>query len=143
MVLVAHHPEKDIIRAQLKQNLVLKLMTADEMMELESYLVVVDCQKGDCLLHQGDLEMEQYFILDGILKRVVANKQGKQMILRFADEKNMERAMPHGGLRPQRRTASWRSPKPALRSCRFRSGLHSWSATQISSRRSSTKSCTT
>ena len=34
--------------------------------------------------------MEQYFILDGILKRVVANKEGKEMILRFADERDME-----------------------------------------------------
>ncbi len=25
------------------------------------------CQKGDCLLHQGIYEMEQYFILDGVL----------------------------------------------------------------------------
>ncbi|HUL42389.1 MAG TPA: Crp/Fnr family transcriptional regulator [Burkholderiales bacterium] len=90
MVLVAHHPEKSIIRAQLKQNVVLKLMTADERVELEAHLVVVDCQKGECLLHQGDLEMEQYFILDGILKRVVANQQGRQMILRFADECNIE-----------------------------------------------------
>jgi CRP-like cAMP-binding protein len=34
--------------------------------------------------------MEQYFIIDGILKRVVANQEGKEMILRFADEKDME-----------------------------------------------------
>ena len=34
--------------------------------------------------------MEQYFILDGILKRVVANTEGKEMILRFADEREME-----------------------------------------------------
>ena len=34
--------------------------------------------------------MEQYFILDGILKRVVTNPEGKEMILRFADERDME-----------------------------------------------------
>ena len=34
--------------------------------------------------------MEQYFILDGILKRVVANPEGKEMILRFADERDMD-----------------------------------------------------
>ena len=34
--------------------------------------------------------MEQYFILDGILKRVVSNAEGKEMILRFADEHDME-----------------------------------------------------
>ena len=34
--------------------------------------------------------MEQYFLLDGILKRVVANQQGREMILRFADAGAME-----------------------------------------------------
>lgn len=34
--------------------------------------------------------MEQYFILEGILKRVVTNQQAKEMILRFADERDVE-----------------------------------------------------
>ncbi len=34
--------------------------------------------------------MSQYFILDGILKRVVSNPEGKEMILRFACERDME-----------------------------------------------------
>ena len=34
--------------------------------------------------------MEQYFVLDGILKRVVSNDQAKEMILRFSDERDME-----------------------------------------------------
>ena len=65
-------------------------MTARQMAELEPHLVIVDCHKGDFLLHQGVHEMEQYFILDGILKRVVTNQEGKEMILRFADERDME-----------------------------------------------------
>ena len=52
--------------------------------------MIVDGHKGDFLLYQGVREMEQYFILDGILKRVVSNKEGKEMILRFADEREME-----------------------------------------------------
>ena len=68
----------------------LKEMSDAEHAALESELVVVDCQKGDALLHQGVHEMEQYFILDGILKRVVANQQAKEMILRFAAERDME-----------------------------------------------------
>lgn len=52
--------------------------------------MIVDGNKGDFLLHQGVREMEQYFILDGILKRVVSNPEGKEMILRFADEHDME-----------------------------------------------------
>lgn len=94
--LIAHaspvhdHPERNVIRVQLAQNMVLKGMTAGQSAELESHLLVVDCQKGDYLLSQGVYEMEQYFILDGVLKRVVSNQEAKEMILRFADERDME-----------------------------------------------------
>lgn len=87
---VENHQDRNIIRVQLKQNIVLQGMTASESAELEPHLVVVDCQKGALLLHQGVREMEQYFILDGILKRVVTNPQAKEMILRFADERDIE-----------------------------------------------------
>jgi CRP-like cAMP-binding protein len=90
MSLVANHPEKNIIRVQLTQNIVLKELDEKAIAALEPYLTVVDCQKGDFLLHQGVHEMEQYFILDGILKRMVSNQQAKEMILRFADERSME-----------------------------------------------------
>ncbi|MBA3596330.1 MAG: Crp/Fnr family transcriptional regulator [Methylibium sp.] len=101
MSAVKNHPEKNIIRVQLTQNVVLHGMSESQSSELEPHLVVVDCQKGDFLLHQGVREMAQYFILDGILKRVVANAQGKEMILRFADERDMETSY-----------AAWRLGKP-------------------------------
>jgi CRP/FNR family transcriptional regulator, dissimilatory nitrate respiration regulator len=87
---IENHPEKNVIRVQLTQNAVLKELTVPERKELEQLLVVVDCPKGDFLLHQGVHEMEQYFVLDGILKRVVSNDQAKEMILRFSDERDME-----------------------------------------------------
>ena len=102
MSLVANHPEKNVIRVQLRQNVGLKLMSANEMIELEPDLVVVECAKGECLLHQGDHEMEQYFILDGVLKRVVTNKEAKEMILRFAAERDIETSY-----------AAWRLKTPA------------------------------
>jgi CRP-like cAMP-binding protein len=34
--------------------------------------------------------MEQYFVLDGILKRIVSSADAKEMILRFALEKDIE-----------------------------------------------------
>src|SRR4030095_1915727 len=86
---VDSHPERNIIRVQLAHNISLKGMTAAQMVELEPHLVIVDCQKGEALLHQGVHEMEQYFILDGVLKRVVSNQDGKEMILRFTDEGDM------------------------------------------------------
>ncbi len=87
---VENHPEKNVIRVQLTQNVILSELTSDERTELEQLLTVVDCHKGDYLLHQGVHDMGQYFVLDGILKRVVANDKAKEMILRFADERDME-----------------------------------------------------
>jgi CRP-like cAMP-binding protein len=87
---IENHGERNVIRVQLRQNLVLKEMTDDERAVLEPLLTVVDCGKGEVLLHQGVHEMEQYFVLDGILKRVVANSAAKEMILRFADERDVE-----------------------------------------------------
>lgn len=87
---IENHPEKNVIRVQLTQNAVLSELTGSERKELEQLLVVVDCPKGDFLLHQGVHDMEQYFVLDGILKRVVSNDQAKEMILRFSDERDME-----------------------------------------------------
>ena len=124
MSLVANHPEKNIIRVQLTQNVVLKNMSDNGIAALEPHLVVVDCHKGDFLLHQGVHEMEQYFILDGILKRVVTNSQAKEMILRFADARDMETSY-----------AAWRlkTPTPYSIVCVTRARvaklpLHQWVA---------------
>ena len=87
---LSDHPDKNVIRVQLAQNTVLQDMTAAQSAELEALLVIVDGQKGEALLEQGVHDMEQYFLLEGILKRVVANEAGKEMILRFADERDME-----------------------------------------------------
>ena len=84
------HPERNVIRAQLAQNIVLKEMLDGEREELEPHLLVVDCAKGDSLLDQGVHDMEQYFVLDGVLKRVVTNANAKEMILRFANEHDIE-----------------------------------------------------
>jgi CRP-like cAMP-binding protein len=99
---IEKHPERNVIRVQLAHNVVLKGLTAAQMAELEPHLVVVDCQKGEALLNQGVHEMEQYFILDGILKRVVSNQEAKEIILRFADEGQMETSY-----------AAWRLGTPA------------------------------
>ena len=89
-IAIDKHPERNVIRVELRQNVVLKEMTDGERSELEHEFVVVDCAKGDFLLHQGVHEMEQYFVLDGLLKRAVTNADGKEMILRFAAVRDME-----------------------------------------------------
>src|SRR2546423_11996366 len=90
MPLFPLHTDAGIIRLQLRQNLALRHFTAAQWQELEPLLEIEDYPKGDTLEHQGDHSMEQYFILDGILKRVVSNAQGKEMILRFAAESDID-----------------------------------------------------
>ena len=87
---IATHPQRNTIRLQLKQNLILREMPAGAFDELERKLEIADCRKGDPLVRQGAKGMEQFFVLEGILKRVVTNPRGKEMILRFAAEKDME-----------------------------------------------------
>ena len=87
---VASHPEHNVIRVQLRQNEVLGELPDDDRDALEAMLDVVDGNKGDVLVHQGVRDMEQFFILDGMLKRVVSNPEGKEMILRFAAEGDIE-----------------------------------------------------
>ncbi len=102
------HPERNVIRLELRQNVVLKEMTEPQRQELERHLLVLDCAKGDFLLHQGVHEMEQYFVIEGLLKRAVTNADAKEMILRFADARDIETSY-----------AAWRlnTPTPYSISC--------------------------
>ncbi len=85
------HPESSVIRLQLRQNAVIKGLSEAEIGELEPYLEIVECHKHDTLVPQGvHEEMGQYFVLEGVLKRVVSNKAAKEMILRFAQEREIE-----------------------------------------------------
>src|ERR1700693_5734987 len=102
MTLLVNHPQRPEIRERLRQNIVLRRIPAQSFDELEAALSVVDYRKGDVLLSQGAHEMEQYFVLDGILKRVVASPEGKEMILRFAKEDDMDTSY-----------AAWRVRTPA------------------------------
>ena len=90
MTLLANHPQRSDIRERLRQNIVLRRLDAAAFEELEASLAIMDYKKGDVLLSQGAHDMEQYFVIDGILKRVVASPEGKEMILRFAQEDDMD-----------------------------------------------------
>jgi CRP-like cAMP-binding protein len=90
MTILDKHPEKNLIRLQLSQNIVLQSLDQNSMAELESSLEISDLKKSEILLRQGSYQMEQYFVLDGILKRIVSSADAKEMILRFAIEKDIE-----------------------------------------------------
>ena len=87
---IQSHPQHNTIRLQLRQSLVLSDMPLQAWAELEPQLEIAEFSKGDLLVHQGHSAMEQIFILDGILKRVVSDAKGKEMILRFAAETDMD-----------------------------------------------------
>jgi CRP-like cAMP-binding protein len=90
MTALVRHPEFSVLRLLLRRNSVLKKLSREAWDELEPQLDIADFGKGAALEHQGDRSMEQYFILDGILKRVVSNPEGREMILRFAAEDDID-----------------------------------------------------
>lgn len=90
MSAIVTHPQRNTIRLQLKQNLILREMPVPAWNELEPQFEIAEYRKGEPLIRQGSNNMEQFFILEGILKRVVSNPQGKEMILRFAAETDMD-----------------------------------------------------
>lgn len=90
MTVIANHPQRNTLRMQLRENLLLRDMTSAQWQALEPQLAVVDYRKGDPLVRQGDEEMEQLFVLEGMVKRVVSNPEGHEMILRFAAETEMD-----------------------------------------------------
>ncbi len=99
MTALLAHPQRNSVRLQLRQNQALQGMTNAQWAELEPLLVVADYRKGDPLVRQGDEDMEQFFILEGMLKRVVSNPEGREMILRFAADTEMDTSYAAGKLR--------------------------------------------
>jgi CRP-like cAMP-binding protein len=102
MASLATHPQRNSIRLLLRRNQLLQGMSQAQWAELEPLLSIADYRKGDPLVRQGDEEMEQFFILEGMLKRVVSNPQGREMILRFAAEGEIDTSY-----------AAWRLRTPA------------------------------
>ncbi len=107
MTLLTSHPQRDAIRAQLARNIVLRTLKPRAFTELEKHLIIAEYKKADLLLGQGEHHMEQYFVIEGVLKRVVSNQEGKEMILRFSKEDDMDTSY-----------AAWRLRTPAPYSIR-------------------------
>src|SRR5258707_14268205 len=90
MTALASHPQRNSLRLLVRRNRAREGMSAAQWGELEPLIAIADYRKGDPLVRQGDEEMEQFFILEGMVKRVVSNPQGREMILRFAAESEMD-----------------------------------------------------
>ena len=65
--------------------------SGEDRAELETHLSIFDGHKGDFLLYQGVREMEQYFILDGILKLYIEEHKEVDAIV----EEGFDREWPH------------------------------------------------
>ena len=92
MANLANHPQRNTLRLKLRENLLLRDLRPDQWSDLEPLLTVGEYRKGERLVRQGDEEMVQFFILEGMVKRVVSNPEGHEMILRFAAETEMDTA---------------------------------------------------
>jgi len=125
---IVNHPQRNTIRLQLKQNLMLREIPVAAWEDLEPQLEIAEYRKGEPLVRQGSTNMEQFFILDGILKRVVSNPQGKEMILRFAAETDMDTSYAAWRMKTPIPTASPQSPRSAWRGSRCPTGSNSWNA---------------
>ncbi|MCX7961091.1 MAG: Crp/Fnr family transcriptional regulator [Burkholderiales bacterium] len=90
MTALVNHPQRQSLRLQLRENLLLRDLKPEQWAALEPLLAIGEYRKGEPLVRQGDEEMEQFFILEGMVKRVVSNPEGHEMILRFAAEREMD-----------------------------------------------------
>ncbi|HJV71453.1 Crp/Fnr family transcriptional regulator [Ideonella sp.] len=88
--LLTNHPQCHFLRLQVKRHPLLSELDDAALEELAEMLVVQDGQRGECLLEQGEHELRQYFVLEGLLKRIVTSPQGREMTLRFAGEGDFE-----------------------------------------------------
>lgn len=84
------HPQRHTIRLQLRRHPLLAESDEQALEELQQALCVQDGHRGECLLGQGDGEWHQFFVLEGMLKRVVTSPEGREVALRFAGAGDME-----------------------------------------------------
>lgn len=87
---LSNHPLRKTIGCQLKSHPLLTGLDDAAHAELAGLLSVHEGQRGERLLEQGSRDLHQFFVLEGLLKRVVSSAQGREMTLRFAAEQDME-----------------------------------------------------
>src|SRR5688572_24404001 len=84
------HPERHTIRLQLKRHPLFAEFDEPTLAALVPALTIQDGHRGECLLAQGERDWRQFFVLEGLLKRVVTSPEGREVALRFAGEGDME-----------------------------------------------------
>lgn len=87
---LAAHPLHNCIGLQLRSHPLLSSLDAEACGELFGMIEVQECFRGERLLEQGSRDLRHFFVLEGMLKRVVASAEGREMTLHFAGEREME-----------------------------------------------------
>jgi CRP-like cAMP-binding protein len=84
------HPRRHFLGLQLARHPLLCELEEAALAELVELLEMHDTCRGERMLEQGSRELRQYFVLEGLLKRMVTSPQGREMTLRFAGEGDFE-----------------------------------------------------
>jgi CRP-like cAMP-binding protein len=87
---LSNHPQRHFLRLQLMRNPLLAGLDEAQVAPLLEHVVVQEAHRGERLLEQGGRELRQFFVLEGLIKRVVCSPQGREMTLRFAGEGDFE-----------------------------------------------------
>jgi CRP-like cAMP-binding protein len=84
------HVLRNTIRLKLRAQPVLQVLDEMAFAELAELLVVHEGLRGERLLEQGRGDLRQFFVIEGLLKRVVTSPEGREMTLHFAGEGDFE-----------------------------------------------------
>lgn len=87
---LAHHPLRNTIQLQLKSHPLLAGLGDEAHAELAALLTVQEGNRGERLLGQGSRDLRHFFVIEGLLKRVVTSPEGREMTLHFAGEGDIE-----------------------------------------------------
>ncbi|TWO68986.1 Crp/Fnr family transcriptional regulator [Caenimonas sedimenti] len=84
------HALRNTIRLKLRGQAALQPLDEAAQAELAALLVVHEGVRGERLLEPGRGELRQFFVIEGLLKRVVTGPDGREMTLHFAGEGDLE-----------------------------------------------------
>ena len=87
---LANHPLRHSIRLQLRRTRLLSQLDDAAFAELADMLLIEEARRGACLLEQGRRDVRQFFVIEGLLKRIVSGPQGREVAMRFAGVDDME-----------------------------------------------------
>ncbi|GAB2605289.1 hypothetical protein GCM10027034_43110 [Ramlibacter solisilvae] len=87
---MSSHPLRNTIRLQLRRHPLLAGLDEAAYAELAALLSVQEGARGERLVEQGSQDLQHFFIVEGVLKRVVNSPEGREVTLHFAGEGEME-----------------------------------------------------